>query len=222
MNFGKSSEDPASPVLVQAWPPASVGPGHSCSWPRLPSSGCGSLGAWSPGQASCKFYDSTTKGDLDRTGLLGRGVVDALGRGADGPGALSHPRSVGRGYWLFSPRLFGLMEPGGSALLPTPASQLVSVLAVRMPQKNPRTWRSRPGQILEQSLQRAGEAPGGAETCTFPQPSLGLLSFQPRNCDRSRWCFLQADRPCHHASGDEGLGTLVCLAWLCRKGLITN
>lgn len=126
MNFGKSSEDPASPVLVQAWPPASVGPGHSCSWPRLPSSGCRSLAAWSPGQASCKFYDSTTKGDLDRTGLLGRGVVDALGRGADGPGALSHPRSVGRGYWLFSPRLFGLMEPGRaqhcSPLLPASLS----------------------------------------------------------------------------------------------------
>ena len=94
-----------------------LGPGLATSlWAQLPLASaalCGKQevgGVGLQGGPAGKFCDLTTQGDLDRTGQLDRGVLDAQ-HGGRWPTSLES--GVG-GYWLPFLQLFHLVEPGRS------------------------------------------------------------------------------------------------------------
>lgn len=177
MNFGKSSEDPASPVLVQAWPPASVGPGHSCSWPRLPSSGCRSLAAWSPGQASCKFYDSTTKGDLDRTGrsAVGSWMPWVVGLTAQEPSPIPGVWGGATGFSL--PDSLVLWNLGAQHCSPLLPASLSLCWLFACPRRTPEPGAPGLGRFWSRVCSGLVRRPGGQRPAPSPSPALGSCPF---------------------------------------------
>lgn len=121
--------------------------------------------------------------------------------------------------WLFAALWFwGTRET--LTTLHAPSRQLVPLLLGAGPRKATTPTIPGPGRIREMHLL----VPSAQEQRPVPssQPSLFPMSFHPSSFDRSHRCFCKAAGLCHHPSGDEGHGALVCSARLCRKGLITN